>query len=214
MINTCFNIAIPFYHRVYLISPTVFSPPWLFPYPVWGATTRRWRICESSVLGASPDDLSRRSSSKQSPSEQSAELPSDMGALRDLLSIGLARSGDSRSELSIRSSRVFLYWLGIATISEFPTPPPTASLTTRFPRIETIRCWRGGGVSAQVFPRRAYAPVKQTLSICNIVHQPFAYQSLLFEPKAQSELRSFQSADLNYSIAPSDLWLQQQAWYI
>ena len=107
-----------------------------------------------------------------------------------------------------------LYLLEIATISDFPSPPPTACLSTRFRRIVTILFRRRRGVLAHVFLRRAYAPVKQTLSIGNIVHWSSAYQSPLFEPMAQIELRFCPAADSNYPNAPPDLRLQQQAWRI
>ncbi len=160
------------------------------------------------------------SSSKRSSSERVGEPPLDLGALRNPLSICLGRSGESGqsgnsvSELSIRSSRVSLYLVGIVAISDYPSAPPTTCLSTLFGRIMTIRFWRKRGVSTQVFPRRVYAPVKQTFSIGSIVHQPFAYQSLLFKPMAQTELRFFPVADLNYSNSPPDLWLPQQTWRI
>ena len=60
-------------------------------------------------------------------------------------------------------------------------------------------------ISAHVFPRQAYAPMKQTFSIGNIVHWSSAYQSPLFEPMALTELRFCSAADSNYPNAPPDL---------
>ncbi len=156
------------------------------------------------------------SSFKWSFSEKVGELSLDLGALRDPLSINPGRfgesrwSGDSVYELSIRSLRVFLYLLGIATISDFSSAPPTACLRTCFRTIVTIRFWCRRGVLAQVFPRQAYAPMKQSFSIGSIVHQPLTYQSHPFEPIAQIKLRFFPGADSNYANVPPDLRLQQQ----
>ena len=83
--------------------------------------------------------MSETSLSKQFSSESLVRLPSDLAALCDHLLIGPGRSGDSASELLIRSSRVSLYLLGIATILEFPFVFLIAYLTTRFLRIVTIR---------------------------------------------------------------------------
>ena len=142
------------------------------------------------MLGASFNVVTKISSSKQSSSssERLGEAPLDLGKLHVLLSISLSRSGDFLSKLSIRSLKVFLYLLGIATISDFSSPPSTAYLSTCFRKIVTILFQRRRGVLAHVFPRRAYAPVKQTLNIGNIVHWSFAYQSPLFEPMTQIKL--------------------------
>ena len=98
-----------------------------------------------------------------------------------------------------------LYLLEIAAILDYPFASPTAFLSTRFQKIVTILFCCQKGVLAHVFPKRAYAPVKQTLSIGNIVHWLSAYQSPLFEPMAQIELRFCPAADSNYPNAPPDL---------
>ncbi len=152
-------------------------------------------------------------SSKRSSSERVGEPPLNLGALRDPLSISPGRSGesgqsgDSVSELLIMSLRVSIYLLGITIISDFPSAPQIAYLSTLVQGIMTIRFWRGREVSAQIVLTRAYAPMKQTFSISNIMHQLFAYQSLLFDLMAQIKLRLFLAADSNYSNATSDLKL-------
>ena len=119
------------------------------------------------------------SSSKQSFFERVGEPPLDLGALRDPLSISPGSSGESGwsgnfiSELSIRASRVSLYLLKLVAISDFSCALPIACLSTLFGRIVTIQFWRERGVSAQIFPRQVYSPVKQTFSIGSIVQQSF-----------------------------------------
>ncbi len=125
--------------------------------------------------------------SKWSSSKRVGKLPLNLSILCDLLSINLGQSKefgqswDSLSKLSIRSSRVFLYWLGIAAISDFSFTFPNTCLGTCFQKIVTIRFWRERGVSAQVFLRQVYAPMKQTFSIDSIVHQLFTYLSPPFK---------------------------------
>ena len=90
-----------------------------------------WRlyIWKSRVLGASFNNVPKTSSSKQSSSsfKRLGEAPLNLGALYVPLSIDPSQSRDSGwssnsvSELSIRSSRVSLYLLGIAAISDFPS---------------------------------------------------------------------------------------------
>ncbi len=132
-------------------------------------------------MGAGFNNMTRTSSSKQSSSKRVGEPPLDLGTLCDLLSISLGQSeefawsGDFVSKLSIRLSRVSLYLLGIAVISDFLSASLTVYLSILFQRIVTIWFWRRRGVLAQVFSRRAYVHMKQTFSIGSIVHQPFAY---------------------------------------
>ena len=161
-------------------------------------------------------------SSKQSSSSSKrlGEVPLDLGKLRIPLSISSSQSRDSSwfensvSELSIRSSRVFLYLLRIAAISDFPSTPSTACLSTYFQKMVILLFQCRKEVLAYVFPKQAYVPVKQTLNIDNIVHWLSAYQSFLFELMPQIKLRFYQAADSNYQNATTDLWLQQQVWYI
>ena len=101
------------------------------------------------------------SSSKQSSFKKVDEPSLNLGALHDpLVSINPSRFGefgwfrDFVSELSIRLSRVSLYLLRIATISDFPSASLTAYLSTCFQRIMTIWFWRGRGVLAQIFLRQ------------------------------------------------------------
>ena len=96
---------------------------------------------------------------KQSSSKQVGKLVLDLNALRDSLLINSGQfkeSGQSKDfifELSIRSSRMFLYLLRIAIILDFLFTPLTACLSTCFEKIITIWFWRGRGVLAQVFPK-------------------------------------------------------------
>ena len=144
------------------------------------------------------------SSFKQSSSKRLGKAPLDLGALCVRLGISPGQSGDSDgsknsvSELSIRSSRVSLYLLGIAAISDFPSVFLTACLSKRFRRILTILFWCQRGVLAHVFSRRAYASVKQTFIISNIMHWLSAYQSLIFEAMAQTKLRFCSAVDSDY----------------
>lgn len=138
-----------------------FWPPsplfWTFLYRILpllrpsDATSRCWCNWEFLVLSASCDDLSEAeiSSSKQFSSRRPIELLLDLGALRNLSSIGPGR--DFGSELSIKSFRVSLYLWEITTISKFLSFSLTAYLTTCFLRIITILFWRERGVLAQVF---------------------------------------------------------------
>ena len=65
---------------------------------------------------------------------------------------------------------MFLYLLKIVTISDFSSVPSNSYLSTRFQKIVTILFWYGKKILAQVFFRQVYAPIKQTLSIDDIVH--------------------------------------------
>lgn len=223
IIVICLKIAISFYYWVYLISPTVFFTPllfpssllfwffpfypifWLFPYCVLlllepkDAMLWRWYIWKFLVLGASFDDLCQIFSSNQFQFERPIKLSFDLNALHKLLSINLSQSGDFISELSIRSLRVSLYPSGISAISTFFFTSPTACLITPFLRIVIVRFWCKKEVLAQVFSKQAYSPMKHSFSICNIViYQLFTYQSSSFKLMAQTKLCFFPIADPNY----------------
>lgn len=139
-------------------------------------------------------------SSKQSFSKCVRKLTPDMGALRDPYSIIPSQSKDFVSELSIKSSRVSLYLLGIAKISNSASTSLTTSLSTCLQRIVIIRYWYKTGVSTHIFPRQVYLPIKQIFCYGNIVYQPFTHHTYLFEPIAQTEWRFFLIGDLNYPI--------------
>lgn len=140
--------------------------------------SRCWCNWDFQVLGASHDDFfeAETSSFKQFSLKKLFEPLLDLGILHNFLSISPSR--DSRSELLIRSFRVFLYLLEIATILEFPFLLPITYLTTQVLKIIIIRFWYGRKILGQVFPRQIYASIKQTLSIYSIVYQPYAYQYL------------------------------------
>ena len=83
-------------------------------------------------------------SSKQFSFKRVGESLLDLGALCDSLSISSgqfeesSQSGDSISELSIKSSKVSLYLLGIAIISDFSSTSPNRLLEYFFQRIVTF----------------------------------------------------------------------------
>ena len=228
IIVTCLKTATFFYHRIYLISPMassnrltlpIFFTPLTVPIfysPTLG--TKKYNVMvlmylESTNLGVSSNNMTGTSSSKPSSSERVGEPSLDLGALHKPLSISpgwsreFGRSVYSVSKLSIMLSRVPLYLLGIAIISDFPPASLIVCLSILFWKIVTIWFWRGRRVSAQVFPRQAYAPMKQTFSIDSIVYQPFANEYLFFEPMAQTKLCFFPAPDSNYPNAPLDLRL-------
>lgn len=87
------------------------------------------------------------------------------------------------SKLLIRSSKIFLYLLKIAIISSFSSTFPITYLNTFFQKIVIFWFWYKKEVLAHVFPQQTYALMKQIFSICNIVHQSYAYQSFFLEPR-------------------------------
>lgn len=91
-------------------------------------TSLRWYIWDFLILGVNCDDRSK----PFSPSKRSLNLPLNLGALCNLLSIGSNQSWDSSSELSIRLSRVFFYLLEITRISMFFSIPPNRLLDNLF----------------------------------------------------------------------------------
>lgn len=128
---------------------------WFFILKTKDITSWYWCILGSLVLNNNCDDLFEISLFKQSSFKSLVELFSDLGVLRKLLSINSIRSKNSAFELSIKSSKVFLFLLKITTIFQFLFVSSTIYLTTCFLKIITIRFWGGKGVCAHVFPRQA-----------------------------------------------------------
>ena len=126
MIDTCLRTIVLSYHRAYLISLTVFTIflvlsiffnflnfliLWSLTFETKGYIVKMYLWCtsKSPVLGASRDDLSKGSLSKQFLFKKPIRLPSDLGVLHNLLSIGPSRFKNSTFKLSIKLSRMSLY---------------------------------------------------------------------------------------------------------
>lgn len=134
MIDTYFRSLFSTTTEFLLPSQRLFLPLWPFlfslllssfsyhTFPLLGpinAILQYWYTCESLVSSAHHADLFKIFLFKQPLFDNPDELFSDLGAFYDLLSIGLNQSGDFVSELLIKSSKVSLSLLEIATISEF-----------------------------------------------------------------------------------------------
>ena len=141
----------------------------------------RWYTWKSQILETGSNNVIEISSSKQFFFKKVGKLFLDLEILCNPLSINRGWFWESRwsensiFEILIKSLRVFLYLLEIATILDFFSTFPIACLNTCFWKIMIIWFWYGRGLLAQVFSRQVYAPIKQTFSIGNIIHQLFTY---------------------------------------
>lgn len=126
-----------------------------------GTTLWGWCIWETWILGTGSNNVTGIFLSKRFSSKRVSELPFELSVLHNPLSISFGQCGapsQSRnfvSKLSIKSSKVSLYLLKIAAISNFPFALLTACLSTHFQRIATIQFWPRKRILAQIFLRQA-----------------------------------------------------------